>query len=198
MRASKNVGGRPRKPESLKVIYLRESVRDLWRSWKSLCGCIKLSDRDICWLYNFTCEWNLEIQTSCYSALKPMFTLSGKGCWFQIILTAHEGITLLLPLPKYPCSHKINCLYPAFRKLAIEKSRGSTLRSHQARIANSTTWRSMHRLWKSSYEVMHSLLWQHLFSFGVGMSMQFPQIHQLFQTLSCSGCGSSLSRSLRA
>ena len=75
-------------------------------------------------------------------------------------------MTLLLPLPKYPCSHKTNCLYAAFLKLAIEKSRGSTPISHLALIASSRTCRSVQRLLNSSYEVMHSLLWQHYFLLG--------------------------------
>ena len=41
---------------------------------------------------------------------------------------------------------------------------------------------------------MHSLLWQHLFSSGVGIWMQLPQIHHLGTALfTAPGCGSSSS-----
>ena len=46
MAASRSHGGRPRRAEALKVIYLRESVHDNWRTKKSFLGYAKLTDSE--------------------------------------------------------------------------------------------------------------------------------------------------------
>ena len=46
MAALKNRGGRPRRPEPLKVVYLRESVREHWRIRKNSLGYGKLTDSE--------------------------------------------------------------------------------------------------------------------------------------------------------
>lgn len=46
MAAAKKPGGRPKRPEALKKIYLRQSVHQQWRSKKDSLGYSKLSDSE--------------------------------------------------------------------------------------------------------------------------------------------------------
>ena len=46
MAASRNLGGRPRRPEALKRIYLRESLRNNWRTRKNSLGYTELTESE--------------------------------------------------------------------------------------------------------------------------------------------------------
>ena len=46
MVAAKKPGGRPKRPEALKKIYLRQSVHEQWRSKKDSLGYSKLTDSE--------------------------------------------------------------------------------------------------------------------------------------------------------
>ena len=46
MAASRNHGGRPRRPEALKVIYLRESLGNNWRTRKNSLGYTELTESE--------------------------------------------------------------------------------------------------------------------------------------------------------
>ena len=52
---------------------------------------------------------------NCQKGLKPVYTPSGLGYLSLMEQVAHDGTTLLLPLPKYPFCHKIYWQYAANR-----------------------------------------------------------------------------------
>ena len=110
--------------------------------------------------------------------LKPIYTPSSAGYTFLIDITTQGGQIFLFPLPNFLYLHKIYWRYATFLELLVDYSGSSALKSHLPLIAIINTSRSRQVFWNVTYDAVHLILPQHLFSSSVGMGRHIPHLHQ--------------------
>lgn len=68
-----------------------------------------------------------------FEGIKPRYSPDSSGKAERTFLTTHDGIGLLLPMPRYPCTQAVKALYAVFLQ-SLKKT--DVIKTHEYKMPN--------------------------------------------------------------